>query len=426
VARAALDLLGGAYGRRVVVLAGTGNNGADGRAAARRLEARGVRCHVVDAADAPAVLPRADLVIDAAYGTGFRGTFTPPRLPAGDPPVLAVDIPSGVSGLTGEAAGDPWPAVATVTFAAWKPGLLLADGPELAGHVAVVDIGLDLSGARGHRVTAADMAAWLPERPRSTHKWKAAVRIVAGSPGMTGAAHLATRAAQRSGAGYVRLSTPGSESDPLAPTEAVVTALPARRWADDALDGIDRFGALAVGPGLGTGEGTASEVRRLVAACAVPTVVDGDGLSALGDRAAEVVRSRAEGAGPVVLTPHDGEFARLTGGPPGPDRFEAVRRLAADTGAVVLLKGSTTLVAEPGGAVLAVTEGDARLATAGTGDVLTGIVAALLARGMPAARAAAAGALLHGRAGALAWPEGLVAGDLVDHLPAALAELAGG
>jgi hydroxyethylthiazole kinase-like uncharacterized protein yjeF len=426
VAREALALLGGGYGKRAVVLVGKGNNGADGRAAARRLEARGVRCRVIDAADPPAVLPPADLVIDAAYGTGFRGSFSPPRLPPGDPPVLAVDIPSGVSGLTGEASGAPWAAAVTVTFAAWKPGLLLADGPALAGRVVIADIGLDVSGASAHRATAADVAAWLPARPADSHKWKAAVRVVAGSPGMTGAAHLTARAAQRAGAGYVRLSTPGSEADPFAPTEAVVTPLPARRWVEDALDEVERFGALAIGPGLGAGQGTASEVRRLVASCPVPTVVDGDGLTALGERAAEVIGERPEGAGPVVLTPHDGELARLTGKPPGADRFDEARRLAAETGAVVLLKGSTTVVAEPGGAVLVATEGDARLATAGTGDVLTGIVAALLARGMGAHRAAAAAALLHGRAGALAWPEGLVAGDLVDRLPATLAELAGG
>jgi NAD(P)H-hydrate epimerase len=174
VARAALELLGGAYGRRVVVVVGKGNNGADGRAAARRLGRRGVRCLVVDAAGAPAALPGCDLVVDAAYGTGFRGTFDPPTLPDPPPPVLAVDIPSGVSGLTGEATGRPWAARRTVTFAARKPGLLLAEGAELAGEVTVADIGLDTSRARAHLVTAGDVAAWLPDRPRNTHKWRSA------------------------------------------------------------------------------------------------------------------------------------------------------------------------------------------------------------------------------------------------------------
>lgn len=426
VARAALELLGGAYGRRVVVLAGKGNNGADGRAAARRLEARGVRCTVIDAAEAPVRLPSAHLVIDAAYGTGFRGSFTPPALPDPAPRVLAVDIPSGVTGLTGEASGMPWRAARTVTFAAWKPGLLLGGGPDLAGAVTVAHIGLDVSGACAHLVDGAAVASWLPERPRASHKWRSAVRVVAGSPGMTGAAHLATRAAQRAGAGYVRLSTPGSALDPGAPTEAVVTALAGQDWAGEVLGDLHRFGALAVGPGLGSDPAVAAQVRRLVSGAAVSTVVDGDGLRALGPEAADLIAGRPAGAAPVVLTPHDGEFEALTGSAPGPDRFAAVRALAARAGAVVLLKGPTTLVADPSGRLLACTAGDARLATAGTGDVLTGVVAALLAQGVPALEAAASAAHLHGRAGALALPRGLVAGDLVVHLPAALTEASGG
>lgn len=426
VARAALLLLGGAYGKRVVVLAGKGNNGADGRAAARRLQARGVRCRVIDAADAPAELPAADLVIDAAYGTGFRGRFEPPARSPGGAPVLAVDIPSGISGLTGEAAGSPWPAARTVTFAAWKPGLLLGDGPELVGDVEVADIRLDVSGARAHLLDGVDVSGWLPRRPRTTHKWRAAAWVVAGSPGMQGAAHLAARAAQRAGAGYVRLSTPGSEHDPGAPTEAVVTSLPRLGWAGEVAGGLERFSALAVGPGLGTRPDDAAQVRALVAGSAVPVVVDGDGLRALGRDARAVIAERPAHAAPVVLTPHDGEFAALTGAPPSADRFGAVRDLASRTGAVVLLKGPITLVAEPSGHVWVATSGDDRLATAGSGDVLTGAIAALLAQGMVADRAAAAAAHLHGRAGALAWRRGLVAGDLVDHLPAAFAELPGG
>ena len=152
-------------------------------------------------------------------------------------------------------------------------------------------------------------------------------------------------------------------------------------------------------------------------------MVDGDALSALGAAAASVVAARAEGAGPVVLTPHDGEFESLTGHRPGSDRFAAARELAARVGAVVLLKGATTVVADPGGSVLVVTSGDARLATAGTGDVLTGIIAALLAGGLGGLEAAAAGAHMHGRAGALAWPRGLVASDLVALLPVAFSHL---
>ncbi len=222
VARAARRMLGGAYGRRVVVVAGKGNNGADGRAAAERLEALGVRCTVIDAVDAPEVLPPADLVIDAAYGTGFRGSYDAPSLAAPDTPVLAVDIPSGVDGTTGVASGRPLAATRTVTFAAWKPGLLLGDGAELAGEVELADIGLDTTGARSWRVTGDDVAAWLPTVERGTHKWKAAAWLVAGSPGMTGAARLAAASALRSGAGFLRVSTPGAGADVDAPLEAVV------------------------------------------------------------------------------------------------------------------------------------------------------------------------------------------------------------
>lgn len=426
VARSAIDLLGGTYGRRVVVVAGKGNNGADGRAAARRLAQRGVRCAVLDAAALPDVLPDADLVIDAAYGTGFRGSFEAPQLARQATPVLAVDIPSGVDGLTGVAAGRPLRAHRTVTFAAWKPGLLLADGAELAGEVVVADIGLDVSGAAAHRVVASDVAAWLPTRPRATHKWRAAVWVVAGSPGMAGAARLACGGAQRGGAGYVRLSVPGAGSDVRAPTEVVVTPLPADGWGAEVVEGCERFAALAVGPGLGRRPPVDDEVRRVVARTALPLVVDGDGLTVLGPDVSWPIGSRDPAAGPVVLTPHDGEFEALAGAPPGPDRFAEVRALAAQTGAVVLLKGPTTIVADPSGAVVASDGGDARLATAGSGDVLTGLIAALLASGMGGLEAAASGALLHARAGDLAWARGMVAGDLVDHLPAAFAAVAGG
>ncbi len=421
VARAATDLLGGTYGRRVVVVAGKGNNGNDGRAAARRLDRRGVRPLVVDAGDR-SPLPGSDLVIDAAYGTGFRGEHHPVR-PARGTPVLAVDIPSGVDGLTGAAAGEPLAATRTVTFAALKPGLLLGAGPDLAGDVTVADIGLDTTGARAHLVEATDVAAWLPARAREAHKWQTAAWVVAGSTGMLGAAHLCARAAQRAGAGYVRLSSPGVEHDPVAPTEAVLVAVEEAGWDADVLAGSDRFGALAVGPGLGTGEATVTAVRATVAGAAVPVVVDGDGTTALASAPGGAAAVLAGRSAPTVLTPHDGELARLIGGPPAADRLGAVRALAAETGAIVLAKGSTTVVADPAGTVLVTTTGDARLATAGTGDVLTGVVCALLAQQVPALQAAAAAAFLHGRAGAIALPRGLVAGDLVDLLPLTLAEL---
>ena len=414
VARAAVDLLGGSYGRRVAVVAGKGNNGADGREAARRLRRLGARVTVVPAGD-PAPVPSCDLVIDAAYGTGFRGSWQPPD-PAGAP-VLAVDIPSGVDGLTGEAGETTLRARRTITFAALKPGLVLGRGRELAGELTVADIGIDASAAaRASLVTDADVAGWLPGRPVDAHKWQTAVWVVAGSPGMAGAAQLAARAAQRAGAGYVRLSTPGGTAGVGAPVEAVGTSLAAEGWAEGVLAELHRFRAVVVGPGLGREASTAGEVRRLVRGGDVPMVLDGDGLAALGER--------PEGLSPsTVLTPHDGEYARLTGQRPGPDRLDAARRLAAATGAVVLLKGSTTVVARSDGEALVITTGTSRLATAGTGDVLSGVIAALLAGGLDPALAAAAGAHLHGRAAGLGWPRGLVAGDLVDLLPPAFDHL---
>ena len=417
VARAAIEELGGTYGRRVVVVAGKGNNGADGRAAAVRLARRGVRVQVFDAADAPCHLPAADLVVDAAYGTGFRGDYQAPD--PGSAPVLAVDIPSGVDGLTGQAGEGAVTATRTVTFAALKPGLLLSPGRQLAGPVSVADIGLDVSGARIHVVEAADLAGWLPERPPETHKWKSALWVVAGSAGMTGAAHLASRAAMRCGAGTVRLGIPGVAPDPRF-LEVVGRPLPADGWDTVVVADSGRVKAIVVGPGLGRSDETAAAVRRLLAATpTVPVLVDADGLYALGT-AAEAAAVIADRISTTVFTPHEGEFARLSGSAVGPDRIGAVRRLAASTGATVLLKGSTTVVAAPDGAVLVSDAGDSRLATAGTGDVLAGVIGAFLAQGLDGLHAAAAGAFVHGRAGHLGWRHGLVAGDLLDLLPEVL------
>jgi ADP-dependent NAD(P)H-hydrate dehydratase / NAD(P)H-hydrate epimerase len=446
VARAAVAMLGGTYGRRVVVVAGKGNNGNDGRDAARRLAARGVRVRVVEAADRAAPVEAADraapveaadraapveaadladcdLIIDAAYGTGFHGSYrwpTPARSTSGprrSPPVLSVDIPSGVDGLTGHAEAGVGSAALTVTFAALKPGLLFEPGAGLAGDVVVADIGLDVSGARVHLVEDADVATWWPTRPAASHKWRSAVWVVAGSPGMGGAAALASGGAQRTGAGYVRLSSPGGRDQAPIGVEVVGVDLPRRDWAGEVVDGLDRFGALVIGNGLGTDDETRAEIRSVLAGvrqAAVPTVVDADGLTALGDDAVGLV-------GPhTILTPHDGEFARLAGHPPGADRLAAARDLAARLGCVVVLKGGPTVVASAAGDALVVASGDARLATAGTGDVLAGVIGALAARGLDPWRAAAAGAFLHGQAGALGWRDGLVAADVVDHLPQAI------
>lgn len=418
VARTAVEMMGGTYGRRVVIIEGKGNNGNDGREAARRLRARGVAVTELAVGALPTTLPACDLVIDAAFGTGFRGDWDAPSVES-DTPVLAVDIPSGVDGLTGAARGHVLRADRTVTFAALKPGLLMGAGRDLAGEVSVADIGLDVPSARAHVIGADDVARWLPARPRETHKWQAAVWVVAGSPGMAGAAALACGGAQRAGAGYVRLSAPGGLGMAIGnvPVEVVQHDLADDGWAGEVVGGVARFGALVIGNGLGLTDTTVRAVREVVAGSTIPTVVDADGLTALGADAGTY------GGEHTILTPHDGEYGRLMGSPPGADRIAAARALAARTGAVALLKGSATIVAHPDGRVLISAAGDARLATAGTGDVLAGVIGALVARGIGSFEAAAAGAFIHGSAGVLGWRHGLVARDVIDHLPAVLGAL---
>ncbi|MBK6671073.1 MAG: NAD(P)H-hydrate dehydratase [Actinobacteria bacterium] len=415
VARSAIDLLGGCYGRRVVVVAGRGNNGNDGRVAADRLAARGVRVEVIDAADPPERFPHCDLAIDAAYGTGFRGRYDSP-IPSGVP-TLAVDIPSGIDGLTGVASGHPARAIRTVTFAALKPGLLFGDGPPFAGEIEVADIGLDVDSAQTHLVTAGDVAAGWPSRCRDAHKWQHAVWVIAGSEGMAGAAHLATTAAFGAGASYVRLTVPGGVAPSGGPPEAVGVPL-----APDAIAAIvdrdaSRFGAIVIGPGLGRDPAVAAAVRAVARRADCPLVIDGDGLWAMREPLAW------ETAAARVLTPHDGEYATLSGSPPGPDRIAAARALAADRAATVLLKGPSTVVATPDGACRIVTSGDARLATAGTGDVLSGAIGALLAAGATPLAAASLGAQVHGAAGRTCPAVGTRAGDVAAALAATVSTL---
>ena len=423
VAHVARLMMGGTYGRRVVVVAGKGNNGADGRVAARRLEERGARVVVFDAERAPMLLADCDLVIDAAYGTGFRGEYFAPATKA---PVLAVDIPSGIDAVTGERRGSPARAAATVTFGALKPGLVLEPGRSFAGEVSVSGIGLDIGRARGvdARLLAVvdhdDVVEWVPRRDATAHKWKTGVRAVAGSRGMAGAARLACAAAYRAGAGIVHLSSIGVVGDVDVPTEVVYRQLPTEGWSRAALADIDRFAAALIGPGIGRGDELVDEFVEFVIGCPRPLVIDGDGLQLLGasrdgrhGRAADVIGRRSA---PTVLTPHDGEFGPLVGSAPGADRIAAARDAAAELGAVVLLKGPTTVVADPSGDVLLVEAGDERLATAGSGDVLTGIVAAHLARGATALHAAAAAAFVHARTLRDLPDAGVVATDLVAEL----------
>ena len=410
VARAAVEVMGGRYGRRAVVLAGPGNNGADGRAAARRLRQGGVRVGVWSVTDAPKTLPPADLYIDAAFGTGLSRPYAPPRRARPEAPVLAVDIPSGLDGLTGEVLGGPvWTAQRTVTFAALKPGLLFGEGPAACGDTTVADIGLtvgDDDGDAGALFTDGDVEA-LPAGTGATHKWHAAALVVAGSPGMGGAASLACAAALRSGARMVHLSAPAS-AGVASPIEVVRSEPP---LAVDAT----RFGVCAAGPGLGTDQQAAARLAEALG-LDLPTVIDADGLRLLSAPAvAAVMDRRRSGSVPAVLTPHDAELEALVSARPGPDRMAAARAAAVRLGAVVLLKGGPTVLADPHGRARIVSRGDARLATAGTGDVLTGMIAGRLAA-FGTERLldrVAEAAHLHGRAAASVGGVRLVASDVV-------------
>lgn len=439
VARAARRELGGVYGRRAVVVAGKGNNGGDGLIAGDRLTAAGVRVERFHLGELgrpqlQRAVARADVLIDAMFGTGFRGAldgdaaFAAELLAAAEAPVVAVDIPSGVDGATGEAGAASVRADRTVCFAALKRGLVFEPGRSLTGHVEVADIGVDVGDTGVAVVEDRDVGEWLTPRPADANKWASGLLVAGGSRGMTGAPVFVSRAAMRAGAGIVYCALPGAAAvDALSGAEIVLRALAASDaggFATDAareLAGLaPRFRAAALGPGLGS-DGRASEmVRRAVAELPLPLVIDADGLNALaGDLAPLRVRNAA-GLPPAILTPHDGEYARLAGHRPGADRVAETRALAEATGAVVLLKGPTTVVSEPGGRVALSTTGGPELASAGTGDVLTGIIGAFCARGLPPFAAAAAGAHVHGRSAQTAGPSGLVAGDLVDALPRTL------
>ena len=413
VARVAVEVMGRRYGRRVVVLAGPGNNGADGRAATRLLRRRGTRVRVFSATEAREILPPADLYIDAAFGTGLSRPYAPPGRGRPDAPVLAVDIPSGLDGLTGGILGGPaWPAQRTVTFAALKPGLLFGEGPAACGTTTVADIGLAVSGDDGDACalfTDGDVEA-LPAGTGATHKWQAAALVVAGSPGMGGAASLTCSAALRSGARMVHLSAPAS-AGVVSPIEAVRSEPP---LAVDA----GRFKVCAAGPGLGTDEQAAARLAEALG-LGLPTVVDADGLRLLRHSpVAAVMDQRRSRSASTVLTPHDAELEALVGCRPGPDRIAAARSASARLGAVVLLKGGPTVVADPDGRARIVSSGDARLATAGTGDVLTGMITGRLAAFGPGRLVdrVAEAAHLHGQAASAVGGARLVASDLLNAL----------
>lgn len=466
----------------VAVVCGAGNNGGDGYVIARCLREAGMDVTVYLAIRAEAVtgdarlhlavyekmggavepiaddealaahrdaIAGADVVVDAVFGTGLaravQGRYqdiieTINRCPGHR---VAVDIPSGLSADTGQVLGVAVAATCTVTMAFHKIGLVTSPGFAHCGQVRVAEIGIPASlaethGVRTYLLEAADMAPLLPAVPVLAHKNRRGhVLAVAGSPGKRGAGRLLTWAALRTGAGLATLASPWAGGEVHAPDPVMTAALdldgPDRPdtagepvWIADQLRALAQGKqALAVGPGMPTTAGGRALVQAALAALDLPLVLDADALNHVGTELWRVAAARA----PVVLTPHPGEAARLLGCSAADiqaDRMAAARALAAGTGAVVVLKGARTLVAHRDVVTINPT-GHAALATAGSGDVLTGIIAALLAQGMEAVDAARLGVYLHGITGELAaadlGPRSVTAADLADRMPAAMARL---
>jgi NAD(P)H-hydrate epimerase len=419
VARAAVRMVGGAYGRRIEILCGTGNNGGDGYAAARHLAGMGAAPRVValgeptgDAAIHRRLLTGlgipdrttpsmsdADLVIDAISGTGLHGALRAPASQwaaaanASGRPVLAVDVPSGVESDTGNVVGEAVRADRTLTLAGLKIGLVFGAGAGTAGLVEVAGIGIPVpvDSAPWVALDDGDVAAWRPRRPRDTHKWAAgSVLVVAGSQGMTGAGVLAASTALRCGAGLVVLALPEAVLPAVVghPDLTEVMTVP----HDEVIGMMKRFTAIAVGPGLRRGEAQHALVQRILAGADQPVVLDADGLNNV---TWETVRDRGA---PTVLTPHAGELRTLAGD--DIERpLEQVPGWAAEWGCTLLLKGSTTVIADDAGHRVLNLTGRPELATAGSGDVLTGLVASLIAQGLEPWKATALAAHQHGLAG---------------------------
>jgi NAD(P)H-hydrate epimerase len=403
--------------RRIAAVCGGGANGGDGRIAARILRESGR--DVVETADPSNV----DLVLDALFGTGFHGAPRPEaaaaieRINACGAPVVAVDVPSGVDASTGETAGAAVDADLTVTFHARKVGLVVAPGRFHAGRVVVADIGLEAAPTAVVRGTPA-LLDRVPRRgARDTKFSSGSLLVVGGAPGTTSAAALTATAAMRADAGYVTLAVPAAAL-PVAEALALEPVKRGFEWANaaDSLESdVARSSALAVGPGLGRSDEARALVRTLLGTSSLPVVVDADGLFGL---------EPAPRDAPTILTPHAGELARLLeveSAWVAAHRLEAAARAAERFGAVVLLKGADTIVCAPDGRTVVCDTGPSSLATAGTGDVLTGIVGAFLAKGLDAVDAAAAAAVAHGLAArAVPHQAGLVASDVVAALPAIL------
>jgi ADP-dependent NAD(P)H-hydrate dehydratase / NAD(P)H-hydrate epimerase len=439
----ALRMLRGGYGKRVVVVAGKGNNGGDGVICAKHLRTHGVQATVLTTtdwsrSDFEHAVARADLVIDAILGTGTKGA---PRDAVADAiaaiascgsPVLSIDIPSGVNGADGTVPGVAVTADVTLAIQALKVGHVTVPGTLHAGRIDIADIGIPVYDIAAFVPDARDVRAVLPTEEGETHKYKVgALGVLAGSAGMTGAATLVARAAIRAGAGLVIMGVPSSTLEVFehAVIEAIKVPLPEAegqleaKAVDEFGDRLERCRALAVGPGLGRGPSAVAVVRRALDV-QLPIVIDGDGLWAL----AEVLRDESDilmtRERPTVLTPHTGEFTFLVGRQVDDDRVGDVRALAARLGATVHLKGRRPVTASPNGDVWINTSGNPGAATAGTGDVLTGIVGGLLAQGVMPEAATWGGAYLHGMAAdagaASRGMRSLQASDLVDALPRAI------
>ena len=395
VGAAARDMLGRLYGQKIAVVAGPGLNGADGRIAATWLHARGALVSVLDASEAPVLLSGYDLVIDAAYGLGCSRPYFAPNVDD-HTLVLAVDLPSGVDADSGALLGRPLVADVTLALGAVKPAHLVGPSVEFVGTLRFAGLGI-VEGARSGIVEVADLAHFVRQH-RDDHKWRHAVLIVAGSATMPGAAELATCGALAAGASMVRVCVPGVKSNRLnnLPSEAVRLESTVAALSEIVVSVSTRLHAMVIGPGIGRNLDVRQQVRSFVERARVPLVLDADGLHAVD---VKWLADRQFPDSPIVLTPHDGEFTALTGAEPGEDRIEAARSLARDSHCIVLLKGPTTIVAAPNGDLRVVTAGTPALATAGTGDVLAGMIAGALARGHQPLAAAALAAQLHGVAG---------------------------
>lgn len=463
VARAAIEVARGRYGRRAAVVCGKGNNGGDGFVAARALARSGLsaRCLIVGRASSVEGAAREHLellstepvsvedfdavrlegcavIVDAIFGTGFSGradgepAAAIEAVNASGAPVVAVDIPSGVAGATGTAAGPAVRAERTVVMAAEKIGTAVGAGAELAGKVEIAGIGIEAGAGRAWMLEPADVAGALPRRAFESHKRSlGAVAIIGGSAGMSGAVILSARAAVRAGAGY---ATVGVTADVDRSVSVVLPEVLSRVVVEgDVLgppalgvlrDVIDNSTAVAIGPGLGTGRAQQQLVDSVLDEVDCPVVVDADGLNVLEGHIEALTARRA----PCVLTPHPAELARLLGSSVTgvqSDRISAAATAAERFECVVVLKGSRSVIADPSGRAVVNPTGGPELASAGTGDVLTGAISALLAAGLEPFQAAWAAVYVHGLAGDVALRRAggvnILAWDVAEALPEAVA-----